>query len=56
MQPPDQRNLSAQEYVCPKCDGDGYTETWNEDQSDVHISVCSCQMLAQGIEEAWLDE
>lgn len=29
--------------ACPKCDGDGYTETWNDDQSDVVISLCSCQ-------------
>lgn len=26
---------------CPKCDGDGYTESWNDDQSDVVITLCT---------------
>jgi hypothetical protein len=27
---------------CPACDGDGYTETWNADQSGVVITPCEC--------------
>lgn len=27
--------------VCPRCDGDGYVECWNEDQSDVVITLCT---------------
>lgn len=27
---------------CPKCDGDGYTEKWNEDQSGVIEEACDC--------------
>ena len=25
---------------CPQCDGDGYTERWNDDQSGVIITLC----------------
>jgi hypothetical protein len=41
--------------ACPKCDGDGYTETWNDDQSDVVITLCSCQIAAEGIENSWTE-
>lgn len=27
--------------TCEKCDGDGYTESWNDDQSDVVITPCT---------------
>lgn len=27
---------------CEKCDGDGYTETWNDDQTDVVTTLCDC--------------
>lgn len=26
--------------VCGECEGDGYIETWNDDQSDVVITLC----------------
>lgn len=25
---------------CSRCDGDGYVESWNDDQSDVVIALC----------------
>jgi hypothetical protein len=32
------------ETPCPDCDGDGYTERWNDDQSGVVIEICErCQ-------------
>jgi len=27
--------------ICSTCDGDGYTETWNDDQSGVVITLCT---------------
>jgi hypothetical protein len=27
--------------VCETCDGDGYTEWWNDDQTDVVITLCT---------------
>ncbi len=31
---------------CPACDGDGYTERWNDDQTDVIIELCDCDEVA----------
>jgi len=36
---------------CSWCDGDGYTETWNDDQSDVVITLCE-MCAATGVERA----
>jgi hypothetical protein len=32
--------MSEREEPCTCCDGDGYTETWNDDQSGVVITIC----------------
>jgi hypothetical protein len=35
----------TQAVECSWCDDDGYTETWNDDQSDVVITLCAyCAM------------
>jgi DnaJ-class molecular chaperone len=31
----------AEPDVCETCDGDGYTESWNDDQSDVVVTLCT---------------
>ena len=33
-------DCDCEEFVCPTCDGDGYTETFNDDQSDVIVTLC----------------
>jgi hypothetical protein len=32
---------SSPEDVCETCDGDGYTEAFNDDQTDVVITLCT---------------
>ncbi len=31
---------------CPACDGDGYTERFNDGQTDVIITLCDCDEVA----------
>jgi len=36
VMPPEPTN----EDVCERCEGEGYLESWNDDQSDVVITLC----------------
>jgi hypothetical protein len=35
--------------ACEKCDGDGYVERWNDDQSGVVIELCGCDTPVEPI-------
>lgn len=39
---------------CSNCDGDGYTEMFNDDQSDVVITPCKL-CAATGVENAGIE-
>lgn len=34
-------NRQPTQDTCPTCEGDGYLESWNDDQSDVVITLCA---------------